>query len=91
MTSFQKTLAARAAALALTLCAPLVAAAADQTVPGAGNADATALAQNSPLVRSALAFLTAQAQQIQDAQLRNASLDILANKHTCAIDRKSVV
>ena len=87
MTSFKKTLVAQAAAFAVALCAPLFAAAADQTVPGAGNAAAAALAQNSPLVRSAVAFLTSQAQQIQDVTLRNASLDILANKHACAMHR----
>jgi len=73
------------AALALSL--PLVGQAADQTVPGAGNAAATQLADGSPLVRSAMSFLVGQASQIQDAGLRAASLDILANRHVCALHR----
>ena len=87
MTSFKTTLLSQAAAFAVLACATFAAGAADQTVPGAGNAAATELAQHSPLVRSALAFLAGQAQQIQDAALRNASTDILVNQHACALHR----
>jgi hypothetical protein len=83
----KKTLVVRAAAVALLAGLPLLTLAADQTVPGAGNAASTALAQHSPLVRSAMAFLTAQAQQIKDVALRNATIDILTNPHTCALHR----
>jgi len=61
--------------------------AADQTQPGAGNAAAVALADRSPLVRSAIRFLLVQAAQIRNRDLRNATLDILANPHTCARHR----
>jgi hypothetical protein len=57
--------------------------AADQTVPGAGNAAAEALANRSPIVRSARWFLSARAASLHDAQLRDATVDALDNPNTC--------
>lgn len=51
--------------------------AADQTVPGAGNATAAATAAASPRVRDAERFLIEQARRIRDHAIRNATLDIL--------------
>ena len=66
------------------------ASAADQTLPGAGNAAALALAQKSPLVQSAMRFLIERAEQIQDRALRSATLDILKNRQTCVMHRRSL-
>ncbi|MET0226095.1 MAG: hypothetical protein ABW187_06620 [Dokdonella sp.] len=59
----------------------------DQTQPGAGNANAVRLADRSPLVRSANQFLIGQAQKIRQASVRNQTLDILTNTHSCAKHR----
>jgi len=59
------------------------AAADDQTKTGAGNRAAVALAKKSPMVRSAYAFLLAQARRIQDPELRKETLDALGNPDTC--------
>src|SRR5215472_12058535 len=61
--------------------------AADQTVPGAGNANAAALARRSPIVQSAYDFLLDQASRIKDAKLRNETLDAIGNPHTCVHHR----
>ncbi len=61
--------------------------AADQTVPGAGNANAATLARRSPIVQSAYDFLLDQASRIQDNQLRNQTLDAIGNPHTCVTHR----
>src|SRR5262249_34513839 len=61
--------------------------AADQTVPGAGNANAAALAHRSPLVRSAFHFLLDQASRPKDAKLRKETLDAIGNPHTCVTHR----
>jgi hypothetical protein len=45
------------------------AAADDQTLPGAGNAPAAALAKKSPMVNSAYDFLLSQARRIKDERL----------------------
>jgi hypothetical protein len=71
----------------IALATSTTANAADQTQPGAGNAAAVVLADRSPLVRSAVRFLSLQATQIRNRDLRNATLDILANPHTCARHR----
>ena len=57
--------------------------AADQTVPGAGNATAAATAASSPRVAQAERFLIDQAERIRDRAIRAATLDLLANPHVC--------
>jgi hypothetical protein len=61
--------------------------AADQTVPGAGNANAAALARRSPIVQSAFDFLLDQASRIKDDKLRKETLDAIGNQHTCVTHR----
>ena len=61
--------------------------AADQTVPGAGNANAAALARRSPMVQSAFNFLLDQASRIKDDKLRKETLDAIGNPHTCVTHR----
>lgn len=67
-----------------------VATAADQTVPGAGNSAATALASRSPLVRSAHRLLIQNAKGIRDQPLRNQTVDALENLDTCIAHRALV-
>ena len=74
--------------IALLLCATSTAA--DQTVTGAGNQQAAAIALKSPLVRSAMDFLVREAQQITDKSLREATLDILDNPRTCVAHRTNL-
>jgi hypothetical protein len=62
----------------------------DQTLPGAGNADAAALAKKSPMVRSAYGFLQSQARRIKDDKLRKETLDALGNPDTCIQHRKNL-
>ena len=82
-----------AAALVASVCvmtpwsAPL---AADQTVPGAGNAQAEALAKSSPLVQSALARLQHDLTTVQDRQLREVTYDALFNPDTCIYHRSEL-
>ena len=57
--------------------------AADQTVPGAGNGAAVALANKSPIVRSARWFLSARAASLHDQALRSETIDALDNPSTC--------
>lgn len=64
-----------------------VAAMPDQTVPGAGNARAIAIAQASPLVQSAYGFLLSQTQQLRHDKLRVQTFDALANPNTCILHR----
>lgn len=59
----------------------------DQTIPGAGNAAAMALADRSPLVKSALARIEGQISTISDAGLRTATHDALFNPDTCVTHR----
>lgn len=66
------------------------AAAADQTVPGAGNAAAVALANQSPIVRSARWFLSARAASLHSNLLRDATIDALDNPNTCVQHRAHV-
>lgn len=61
--------------------------AADQSRPGAGNARAIAIADESPLVQSARQFLVAQARRIQDAKLRTATLEVIDNPGVCIAHR----
>jgi len=67
-----------------------VAVAADQLLPGAGNAAAVQLSHSSPLVQSAMRYLIAQAERIHDRQLRAATIDILKNPKTCAMHRRGL-
>lgn len=74
----------------LTMAAILAATqahAVDQTVPGAGNAAATALAKRSPLVQSALIRLEQQIEVLTDRKLRSQTQDGLFNPHTCIAHR----
>jgi hypothetical protein len=57
--------------------------AADQTVPGAGNAVAAATAAASPRVSQAKRFLLDQAQRVGDRAVRAETLDILGNPRVC--------
>ena len=57
--------------------------AADQTVPGAGNAAAEAIASRSVLVKSAQGFLLSQARSVRDEKLRAETLDAIGNPQTC--------
>lgn len=75
------------AALLAGFAATVPAAAADQTVPGQGNADAVRVADRSPLVRSAHQFLIEQAGKIRQPTLRRETLDILTNTGTCVRHR----
>ena len=61
--------------------------AADQTVPGAGNGLAETIASNSQFVQSAKQTLLSNAQGIQDATLRNLTLDAISNPATCITHR----
>jgi len=72
---------------ALALFVGTVGFAADQTIPGAGNASAVALAKRSPMVQSAYQFVLSQAAKIQDSQLRRQTLDALSNPATCVAHR----
>jgi hypothetical protein len=62
----------------------------DQTAPGAGNADAVALAKKSPMVGSAYKFLLSQAHRIKDDKLKKETLDALGNANTCIQHRKNL-
>jgi len=57
--------------------------AADQTVPGAGNATAAATAAASPRVAQAERFLVEQAERIRDRFIRAETLDAVSNPHVC--------
>jgi hypothetical protein len=73
------------AAIGLAVASPVHAV--DQTIPGAGNAAAMALADRSPLVKSALARIEGQIDTISDAGLRAATQDALFNPDTCVAHR----
>jgi hypothetical protein len=61
--------------------------AADQTLPGAGNDEASRLVARSLRVIEAHRFLVQQAQQIKSASLRRATLDLLQNPNFCVTAR----
>src|SRR5260370_41005275 len=61
--------------------------AADQTVPGTGNATAIALSSKSPMVQSAREFLLERIKKIDDAAIRTITLDAIANPTTCVTHR----
>lgn len=75
------------ATLLAGIVATVPAFAADQSVPGAGNADAVRLADRSPLVRSAHQFLIEQTQKIRQSSVRRETLDILTNPRICVRHR----
>jgi hypothetical protein len=78
---------ALAGAVLVAFLAGSAAFAGDQTVPGAGNAKAVAIASKSPMVQSAYAFLLSQAGKIKDVKLRQETLDALSNPQTCVTHR----
>jgi hypothetical protein len=80
------------AALAITLLLTSTAytAAQTQTSPGAGNAAATALAQKSPLIKTALERLSNQISTIKNTYLREQTQDALFNPDTCIVHRANL-
>jgi hypothetical protein len=71
--------------LCLALLVPALAQ--NQTVPGAGNQNAIDLSSRSPMVQSAFQFLIEQAKRIDDAELREETLDAISNPDTCVRHR----
>lgn len=61
-----------------------------QTDPGAGNADAIKLSSNSPLVKSAFAWLKKNTEAIRDDELREQTLDIISNPKVCLKHRANL-
>ncbi|CAM3685903.1 hypothetical protein [Roseateles saccharophilus] len=64
--------------------------AADQTQPGAGNAQADRTAAASPRVREAHEFLLRQARAIKNRALREATLELLGGRGFCVRSRVGV-
>src|SRR5262249_43548712 len=86
----RKTMSVRRKLFAAVVTAVLPAAAFAQSTPGAGNANAVALAQKSPIVQSAYAFVIKQARSLHGDKLRRETLDAIANPHTCVEHRAGV-
>jgi hypothetical protein len=63
---------------------------AQQTTPGAGNANAVALAQKSPIVQSAFRFLLSQTDSLKDRHLRRETEDAIGNPKTCVQHRAGI-
>ena len=61
--------------------------AADQTVPGPGNATAITLSSKSPMVQSAKEFLLERIKKIDNPTTRASTLDAIANPTTCVAHR----
>jgi len=78
------------AALCAVMLSGVSALADDQTQIGAGNARAQQIAAASPLIQSAVELLTSNARQIENAQLRAATLDSFLNPNTCIRHRAHV-
>ncbi|HEY5283691.1 MAG TPA: hypothetical protein VIM14_12950, partial [Polyangia bacterium] len=79
-----KRLAIRLAILSLaTGSLPTVAFAADQTVPGAGNASAAQLASSSALVQSARQFIAHRITKIGDRTLARNVHDLVEDRQVC--------
>jgi hypothetical protein len=70
--------------------AATLASAGDQTQVGPGNPAAAALAAKSPIVSSARTFLLNQANKLQDANLRNETIDAITNSGTCIKHRANL-
>jgi hypothetical protein len=64
--------------------------AADQTQTGVGNARAQQIGSASPLVQSAVELLERNAREIDNAELRAATLDSFLNPNTCIRHRANV-
>jgi len=83
----------RSKLVVLAECTFLIAAsvrAADQTVVGAGNGLAERIAAGSAFVQSAKEQLLDNAAQIQDQNLRSATLDAINNPNTCVVHREGI-
>jgi hypothetical protein len=81
----------RSFAVAVILSASsFVPAVAQQTTPGAGNANAVTLAQKSPIVQSAFRFLLAQTDSLKDRHLRQQTEDAIGNPKTCVQHRAGI-
>jgi hypothetical protein len=76
-------------AAALTFMSAL-AAGADQTSMGTGNDGALAIAEKSPLINSAMAFLKQEAEHIGAAKLKRETLDAFTNPDTCIAHRANL-
>jgi hypothetical protein len=76
--------------LAASLSFAATAMAADQTLPGTGNADADKLAASSPRVREAHQFLVRQTGKIKNTALRSATAELLASRSFCVTSRAGV-
>lgn len=63
---------------------------AQQISVGAGNGNAIALSQKSPIVQSAFHFLVSQASSLKDDHLRRQTLGAIANPDTCVVHRANV-
>src|SRR5215468_3503590 len=61
--------------------------AADQTAPGAGNADAIAIARASPLIRSAFDAIRREIRLIDDAKIATETRDLVENEAVCVQHR----
>ena len=85
MTRIDKAFAAALSVIGVT--AVVAAHAADQTVIGAGNGMASALARRSPLVTSALQRLSQQVSTLGNRALREQTEDALFNPATCVVHR----
>jgi hypothetical protein len=79
-----------AAILCAIMLSGVPAFAGDQTQIGAGNPRAQQIGSASPLVQSAVELLERNARQIEDAQLRAATLDSFLNPNTCIRHRANV-
>jgi hypothetical protein len=77
-------------ATTLALAITNTANAADQTVPGQGNAAAIRLAAASPMVQSAFDALINHVHDIHSGRLRTATLDAITNRRTCVTHRAGV-
>jgi hypothetical protein len=62
----------------------------NQTTPGAGNQNAVELSSQSPMVQSAYHFLIGQSKSIDDAKLREETLDAISNPSTCIRHREGL-
>ncbi len=84
------TLRVAAVVLAVALGNMPAAHAADQTIPGAGNEAAAALARASPLVRSAMQRLEQVLGTVRDRDLHERTADALFNPQTCVAHRSNL-
>lgn len=77
-------------AVTVSLCDAPAVRAADQTLPGVGNAASAAVAGASPLVRSAMRRLEQVLETVRDRDLREQSIDALFNPQTCVQHRSGL-